>query len=203
MKFMLRHVKGWANRLIRSVFFSGVSFVFLGCIFLLAAFMEAPRAPVVLAAAFIIIGSFFAFLAVRMGRRSIWLFLATFFILVGFFLLLSSLRILPVTPLEWWPAVSIFAGLSLIPSGWHHFGAVRRSYLVPAILFIILGAVLLVFSLNIVNFSFRQFLIRWWHLLLVLAGILLTLIALGTKFLPDTANPPDTAGSPEDSGHEE
>jgi hypothetical protein len=33
----------------------------------------------------------------------------------------------------------------------------------------------------VVSFSFAQFILNWWPLLIVLAGMLLTLISLGTK----------------------
>jgi hypothetical protein len=32
-----------------------------------------------------------------------------------------------------------------------------------------------------VSFSFKQFMLNWWPLLLVLAGLILVLISLGTK----------------------
>jgi hypothetical protein len=36
-----------------------------------------------------------------------------------------------------------------------------------------------------VDFSFRHFLTRWWPLLMVITGLILLLISLGTKFLPE------------------
>jgi hypothetical protein len=39
-----------------------------------------------------------------------------------------------------------------------------------------------VFSLDLVSFSFRQFILNWWPLLVVLAGLILGLVSLGTKF---------------------
>jgi hypothetical protein len=42
----------------------------------------------------------------------------------------------------------------------------------------------LIFSLGIVSFSFKQFILNWWPLLIVLAGLILVLMALGTKNLP-------------------
>jgi hypothetical protein len=52
---------------------------------------------------------------------------------------------------------------------------------VPSLAFVILGSVLLIFSFNIVPFSFSHFMIRWWPLLVVLTGLMLVLISLGTK----------------------
>jgi hypothetical protein len=129
---------------------------------------------------FIVIGSVFAVLAIKFNKRSLYLFFAAFFLLVGFFLFLSSLNIVPIVFREWWPLISVFAGLSLIPAGWHRYGAIKVRYVVPAIGFIVLGAALLIFSLHIVRFSFKQFMLNWWPLIIVLAGFTLVLISLST-----------------------
>jgi hypothetical protein len=133
---------------------------------------------------FIVAGSACAFLAVTLNKRSLYLFFAAFFILVGFFLFMSSLKIIPLVFEKWWPSVSIFAGLALIPSGWHFYGKIKIRYLVPAAAFIALGAALLIFSLNVVSFSFKQFVLDWWPLLIVITGLILVLISLGTKKSP-------------------
>jgi hypothetical protein len=39
----------------------------------------------------------------------------------------------------------------------------------------------MVFSFRVVPFSFKQFMINWWPLLVVLMGLVLVLLALGTK----------------------
>jgi hypothetical protein len=101
--------------------------------------------------------------------------------LVGFFLFLFALQIIPVAFAEAWPLISVFSGLALFPAGWHRYGALQSRYVVPSIAFVILGSVLLVFSFNLVPFSFSQFMMRWWPLLVVLTGLMLVLISLGTK----------------------
>jgi hypothetical protein len=42
----------------------------------------------------------------------------------------------------------------------------------------------LIFSLDIVSFSFKQFILNWWPLLIVMAGLILVLISLGTRNSP-------------------
>jgi hypothetical protein len=101
--------------------------------------------------------------------------------LVGFFLFLAALKIIPVTFSESWPLISVFSGIALFPAGWHRYGALQSRYVVPSIAFVVLGSVLLVFSFNIVPFSFSQFIMNWWPLLVVLTGLTLVLISLGTK----------------------
>jgi cytochrome c biogenesis protein CcdA len=168
----------------RMVFFGGLLLMLLGCAFLLGTLAGISGISVLAAFFFIIIGSACAFLAVKLNKRSLYLFFATFFILVGFFLFLSSIKVIPMVFEKWWPSVSVFAGLALIPSGWHFYGVIKIRYLVPAVAFIILGVVLLIFSLDIVAFSFKQFILNWWPLLIVMAGLVLVLISLGTKNNP-------------------
>jgi hypothetical protein len=155
--------------------------MFLGCAFLLDILADTSRISILSSFFFVIAGSGCAFLAVKLNKRSTYLFFAAFFLLVGFFLFLSALKIIPLVFREWWPILSVFSGLALIPAGWHRYGKLRPSYFVPSAVFIILGCILLIFSLDVVTFSFKQFMLNWWPLLLVLAGLILVLISLGTK----------------------
>jgi hypothetical protein len=168
----------------RLVFFGGLLLMLLGCAFLLGTMAGISGISVMTAFFFIVVGSACAFFAVKLNKRSLYLFFATFFILVGFFLFLSSLGIIPMALKNWWPSISVFAGLALIPSGWHFYGVIKIRYLVPAVAFIFLGAVLLIFSLDVVTFSFKQFILNWWPLLIVMAGLILVLISLGTRSGP-------------------
>jgi hypothetical protein len=51
----------------------------------------------------------------------------------------------------------------------------------------------MVFSFRVVPFSFRRFVIDWWPLLVVLAGLILVLLSLGTKHSGEAAKPEDSA----------
>jgi hypothetical protein len=105
---------------------------------------------------------------------------------VGLFLFLSTLHIIPVTVSRSWPLVSVFSGIALFPAGWHRYGIFSIRYAVPSAAFIILGSALLVFSLNLVSFSFSQFVKRWWPLLVLLAGFILVLVSLSAKNTGDS-----------------
>jgi hypothetical protein len=165
----------------RLVFIIGLLLMFLGTAFLLGTLEGTSGFFVLGAFFFVIIGALFAFFAIKLNKRSTYLFFATFFLMVGLFLFLSALHIIPIAFSQDWPLLSVFAGLALFPSGWHRYGSFRSRYAVPSILFVVLGCVLLIFSFDIVSFSFAQFILNWWPLLIVLAGMLLTLISLGTK----------------------
>jgi len=163
------------------VFIIGLFLASLGIAFLLGAMTdEISRLSVLLSFLFVIIGALCAALAMKQGKRTIYIFFACFLILVGLFLFFSALRLIPITLARGWPLLSVFAGLALLPAGWLHYRAFRYKYFIPALAFVILGCVLLVFSLKIVSFSFKVFIIDWWPLLLVLAGILLVLLSLGS-----------------------
>jgi hypothetical protein len=166
----------------RLAFIIGLCLMLFGIAFLLGSLTGASQVSVLVSFAFVLLGSLFAFLAIRLNKRAIYLFFATFFLLVGLFLFLFSLKILPVSFSQAWPLLSVFSGLALFPAGWRRFGGVHPAYVTPSIVFVILGSALLVFSLDLVSFSFRQFMLNWWPLLVVLAGLILVLVSLGTKF---------------------
>jgi hypothetical protein len=169
----------------RFVFIIGLLLMLLGSAFLLGTLTGTSRLSVLGSFFFVIIGAGLAFIAIKLTKRSIYLFFASFFILIGFFLFLSALKIIFLPLSQGWPFLSVFAGLALVPAGWYHYGAVKGRYLVPALAFIILGCVLTVFSFDIVPFSFKQFILTWWPILVALAGLLLLLLSLGTKKAED------------------
>jgi len=153
----------------------------LGSAFLFGSLAEISRFSVFVSFFFIILGITCAIFALRLNKRSLYLFFAAFFLQTGLFLFLITLHIIPIAFSKAWPVLSVFAGLALIPAGWRYYGAFRLKNIVPAVVFIILGAGLLVFSLDLVSFSLMQFVIMWWPLLIVLVGLILILLALGTK----------------------
>ncbi|MDR1949708.1 MAG: hypothetical protein LBQ38_09970 [Spirochaetaceae bacterium] len=165
----------------RFVFFIGLLLMLLGSGFLLGMLADASRDSVLFAFLFVLLGSGFTGLAVWLNKRSLYLFFAAFFLLTGFFLFFLSLKIIPLNFSEVWPLLSVFAGFALLPAGWHRYGRIQSRYVVPAAAFIILGGVLLVFSLDVVSFSFAQFIKNWWPLLVALSGLFLVLLSLGSK----------------------
>ena len=165
----------------RCVFFAGLAFMILGCIVLLDTRIGISRLSVLWSFLCVIIGALCAVLAIKLNKRLSYLFFAAFFILMGLFLLLSALRIIPFTLAQSWPFLSIFVGLALLPPGWRHYRTIRYRYLIPSLTFVALGCVLLIFSFKVVSFSFKEFFIAWWPLLLVLAGLLLILLSVSTK----------------------
>jgi hypothetical protein len=165
----------------RIIFIIGVFLMLLGIAFLISSRVEKSRLSILISFSFIILGIGCAVLAIRLNKRSLYLFFAAFFMLAGLFLFLSALSIIPFSFAEAWPLLSVFSGIALFPAGWHRYGAFRSRYVVPSIAFVVLGSVLMIFSLDLVSFSFAQFMKNWWPLLVVLAGLTLVLISLGTN----------------------
>ena len=164
----------------RMVFIIGLFLASLGIAFLLGTMTDdISRFSVLLSFLFVIIGALCAALANKQNKQPVYIFFACFLILVGLFLFFSALQIIPITLARGWPLLSVFAGLALLPAGWRHYRTFRYNYFIPALAFVILGCVLLIFSLKMVSFSFKVFIINWWPLLLVLTGILLVLLSLG------------------------
>jgi hypothetical protein len=165
----------------RLIFIIGLLFMFLGTAFLLGSLTGTSSISVLISFFFVVLGSLCAFFAIKLNKRPVYLFCAAFFLLIGFFLFLAALQIIPISIRQGWPLISVFSGLALLPAGWRRYGAFRSRFVVPAAAFVALGCALMVFSFNVVPFSFRQFMIHWWPLLVVLAGLILVLISLGTK----------------------
>jgi hypothetical protein len=165
----------------RFIFIIGLLLMFLGSAFLLGSLMEISRTFVLVSFFFVILGVGCAVLAININKRSLYLFFAAFFLQVGLFLFLSALNIIPLAFSRAWPLLSIFSGVALLPTSWHRHGTLRVRYLVLSLAFILLGSMLLVFSLDLVSFSLAQFVRNWWPLLVVMAGLTLILISLSTQ----------------------
>jgi uncharacterized membrane protein HdeD (DUF308 family) len=103
------------------------------------------------------------------------LFSGLLLLLSGLFILILNTGILPdgLTLKETWPVFMGIVGISLIPYGSRYGRTIRVSLMVPGIILIVLMALFLLFSLQIVKESFVDFFIRWWPLILVGMGITL------------------------------
>jgi len=166
----------------RLIFIIGFFLMFSGNAFLLGSLMGISKISILISFSLVILGIGCAVFAIKLHKRSAYLFFATLFLQAGLFFFLYSMRIFPVKLSQSWPLLSVFTGLALIPTGWHRHGALRTKYIVLSVAFVLLGSVLLIFSLKLVDFSLAQFVGNWWPLLTVLAGLPLILVSLSTKY---------------------
>ncbi|MDR2924199.1 MAG: hypothetical protein LBU85_12775 [Treponema sp.] len=165
----------------RLVFVIGFLSMLLGAAFLIGSLMEISQTLVLVSFLLVLLGICCAVFTLRFNRRSSYLFYAGLFFQGGLFLFLDAMHIIPIEYYRAWPLLSIFAGIAFLPAGWRRYGKLKANYIVISAAFIALGSVLLVFSLNLVGFSLAHFVRNWWPLLLLLAGLMLTLVALGTR----------------------
>ena len=174
------------SRLIRVVaanlvFVVGLFLMILGISFLLGVLEGASRISVFFAFLLVIAGAVCAVVAVRLNKRSAYLFLASIFTMTGLFLFLSTLGIINIPFVRAWPLLSVFTGLALLPMGLRRHGTLRKRYIVSSCAFVLLGSALMIFSLRLVPFSFRDFIYHWWPLLILFGGITLVLMSLGRR----------------------
>ncbi|MDR1058267.1 MAG: DUF5668 domain-containing protein [Treponema sp.] len=190
-----------ARRIVaRLVFIFGLLLMVLGAAFLLGTLSETSGVSVLFSFLIVVIGCLCAIFAIKLNKRPLYLFFASFFLMVGFFLFLAALHIIPASLSEAWPLLSVFSGLALLPAGWRRYNRFRSNFVVPACAFVILGCMLMVFSFDMVPFSFKQFILNWWPLLFVLAGILLVLLSLGSRHSVENSEEPVTDQGAGDRG---
>lgn len=165
----------------RFIFIIGFFLMFLGTAFLIGSLIAVSQTSILISFLFVILGIGCAIFAIKLNKRSLYLFFAALFLQAGLFFFLFAMQIIPISLSQTWPLLSIFSGIALFPAGWHRYGVFRAQYVAPSVAFIILGSMLMVFSLDLVSFSLAQFVKNWWPLLVVLAGLTLILVSLSTK----------------------
>ncbi|AEE16304.1 LiaI-LiaF-like domain-containing protein [Treponema brennaborense] len=104
-------------------------------------------------------------------KKSWLLFTGLFLCLTGCVLLLSDSNIFSYTISDLWPVIVICGGLSLGTAGFYRTKYPRPVFLVPAAAIIVLGAVFLLFSLDVIVQPFSEVAARWWPSMLILMGI--------------------------------
>lgn len=99
------------------------------------------------------------------------LFPVLIIVLVALVQFFASILSWPVN--DYWPAYVISVGIGLFISGLYIFRQIKAAWLVPALSFILLGCLFLVFSLGFSSMSFRAFIRKWWPTLLLAGGVIL------------------------------
>ena len=170
----------------RLVFIIGVFLLIFGITFLFSD-DDRPWVSIFFALILSISGVVCAFLALKLNKQASYLFFASFFLMSGIFLFAFGLGVIPLPFSRIWPLLSVFSGLALLPVGWKRTGGFSTRYLVSSLFFVLMGLALLVFSLRIVPFSFRQFIMDWWPMLFVFGGLTLALVSLSARNIKDNA----------------
>ncbi|MDR1867258.1 MAG: hypothetical protein LBQ77_03200 [Treponema sp.] len=169
------------RRAARAVFIIGFFLMSIGITLFIGSIMHAPHVKVSIALSYAIAGIMCTVIAIKVHRRSVYIFITAFFSQVTLLLFFSALDIFLISIEKWWPVLAICSGIALMLTGWNQYGTLKYKYLVPSVIFIILGFLLLMFSLEIIPFSFSRFIQVWWPILIASAGLILFLVALSTR----------------------
>jgi hypothetical protein len=168
--------------LAESILTIGILSTILGGSILFTSASGGSRFAAVLASLCLSSGVLLAIVSFKLREKQArFIFLSSFLILTGALLLCIASGLIPYSIFRLWPLLSVFSGLSLFPAGFHRYSGPRARFVVPALVFILLGIGFLLFSFRWVPFSFSRFILTWWPLLLVLAGALLMLVSLSAR----------------------
>ncbi len=116
-------------------------------------------------------------LATSLRRNPRYFFVASFASISSLFLFLRFFDVITTPLAVLWPLLVVTTGLSLFSAGYFAYRKLVMSIFVPSLAFVLLGALFLLFSFGVVNFSFRSFFLQWWPLLLLFSGLLLLLVS--------------------------
>jgi hypothetical protein len=145
-------------------FITGLFLMILGITFLFGLLEGTSRISIFFSFLIVVAGASCAVLAIKLNKRSSYLFFASFLLMAGFFIFLSALGVISLPFSRAWPLLSVFSGLALLPVGWRRHGGFKLRYFVSSCAFVVLGCILLAFSLKLVPFSFKYFIQAYWPL---------------------------------------
>jgi len=77
-----------------------------------------------------------------------------------------------------WPALMDIAGLSLIPYAFKRKKKARIGLLISAITLIVLSLIFFPFSLKLTDTGFAEFALKWWPVIIIVIGVIITAIYL-------------------------
>lgn len=127
---------------------------------------EVPSASI----AVMILGAVIFYIAMTLIHWAFFFFLGLLVFLLGLCMTFVFTNVLPFGPEHLWPIAVLLSGLCLILTCFFKHRKLRGVYLFPALLIEVLGAVFLLFSLNIIKVSLSVFMAKWGPLVMVLAG---------------------------------
>ncbi|HHU36084.1 MAG TPA: hypothetical protein GXZ47_02525 [Treponema sp.] len=110
-------------------------------------------------------------------KRARFFFAATFLFLTGILLLLLDFNVLDFPARGIWPLLMLFVGTAFTVSGYLHYRKIHAMYIVPSLVFSVLGFVFLLFSTDIITFSLRS-LVMWWLPLLFIPSLVSLIVWL-------------------------
>ncbi len=166
-----------------SILFVGLVLIILGLAIFLKNFFVNKQIKVLACVINLIIAEICFFVCFGFLKLPSLVYAGTFFVLNGILSFFVESEFFEITLAQLWPIIIINTGLSFIPYQLFKFKKFKSSFLFPAILFICLGIIFLLFSLKVIPISFSSFIKFWWPLIFVIVGIALivTFVILKTS----------------------
>ncbi len=122
---------------------------------------------------FTVVGLIFLVRAFAPARGPANMLAGTALALTGLVLLLRNSIVPGLDLLQIWPLFMAIGGVSLAGYGVRTRGIRSASFIVPGVVFVLLGAVFLLFSLGVIEQSLKSVTVRWWPVLVVASGFLM------------------------------
>ncbi len=150
----------------------GVSFVLVGGVLLLWTGGHLQRLGALWSLAPVLVGLVLLYYRVFRSGPDYYVFLGTSLLLTGILLLLVG-TVVPVPLARIWPIFMTVIGVALLFYGLRKRGASRVTFTIPGVAMVLLSALFLPFSLDLVTADFAESVAVWWPVLLVVVGLLL------------------------------
>lgn len=143
----------------------------LAGLFLMTLFAAEIDAPVSPSATFVmVLGAVIFYLSMVFLHWASFFFIGMCFFFFGLTTMFISTNILPYGMSQLWPAELVLCGICLLLTSIFKHKKVRGVYLFPSSLMIGLGLFFLLFSFNIIQISFAEFISRWFPFILIFFG---------------------------------
>jgi MFS family permease len=121
---------------------------------------------------FLVAGLVLLYLVYFKGMSTQYILPGMILALGGLFFFLLYTPLIPEKSLaRIWPAFMVITGLSLIPYALKKRERTRIGIIISAIAMILLAALFFLFSLHITEIGFREFVFRWWPLIIIVIGL--------------------------------
>jgi len=122
----------------------------------------------------LLLGLLFLYLVFIKGKSPKYLLPGMFLSLIGTFFILMNTVITENNLERIWPAFMLITGLSILPySLYKKSRKARITIIIPVLAIIILSIVFFMFSLDLVDENFIDFVLKWWPVTIVFTGSLL------------------------------
>lgn len=149
---------------------AGVVCVFAGFFLLIHPFAGVRNVAPFVNICLILFGALCFYFSLVKYRHAPLFFFGLYLCLAASLYLFVTSGILSVGWAQLWPCGVVLCGICLFLTGLFRHRKVLSAYVFPSVLLVLLGAFFLLFSLDIITLSFREFVGRAWPFFLIVVG---------------------------------